>query len=237
MKELLSKVRQRLLDQSDEKKILSSDRYFKEGERAKVYGVPAGVVGKIGKEVFREIKNQPKQEMYALCDELWRSLYFEEAYLACVLTKSLHKQYEQKDLAIFENWLGSYVNNWAGCDTLCTTTIGPFLMKFPEQTERLKEWATSPNRWLRRGAAVSLIVPAEKGHFQDEVFAIADLLMTDEDDLVQKGYGWMLKDACKFFENEVFDYVVKHKAVMPRTALRYAIEKMPEARKAEVMKK
>jgi 3-methyladenine DNA glycosylase AlkD len=58
---------------------------------------------------------------------------------------------------------------------------------------------------------------------------IADLLLLDKDDLVQKGYGWMLKAASQAWQNEVFEYVMKNKTVMPRTALRNTIEKMPPA--------
>ena len=63
--------------------------------------------------------------------------------------------------------------------------------------------------------------------FLQDVFDIADILLGDKDDLVQKGYGWMLKEASRIHEQEVFDYIMAHKSVMPRTALRYAIEKMP----------
>ena len=68
-----------------------------------------------------------------------------------------------------------------------------------------------------------------------EVFEISDLLLTDKDDMVQKGYGWLLKEASKKHQAEVFDYVMSWKAMMPRTALRYAIEKMPAEMKKEAM--
>ena len=90
---------------------------------------------------------------------------------------------------------------------------------------------------MRRGAAVTLIIPARKGLFLNDIFEIADLLLLDKDDLVQKGYGWMLKAAGEAHQKEVFDYVVKNKSVMPRTALRYAIEKMPAGLKSEAMNK
>jgi 3-methyladenine DNA glycosylase AlkD len=61
--------------------------------------------------------------------------------------------------------------------------------------------------------------------------------MYDEDDLVQKGYGWMLKETSKAHQKQVFNFVVKHRKTMPRTALRYAIEKMPEKMRKEAMKK
>ena len=64
---------------------------------------------------------------------------------------------------------------------------------------------------------------------------MADALLIDPDDMVQKGYGWMLKAASKTYPDEVFQYVMRHKKEMPRTALRYAIEKMPEARRRRAM--
>jgi 3-methyladenine DNA glycosylase AlkD len=67
--------------------------------------------------------------------------------------------------------------------------------------------------------------------------AIANILLLDRDDLVQKGYGWMLKEASRKNQKEVFDYIIKHKKTMSRTALRYAIEKMPEELKREAMAK
>ena len=90
---------------------------------------------------------------------------------------------------------------------------------------------------MRRAAAVSLIVPAKQGKFLKESIEIADLLLTDTDDMVQKGYGWLLKEASRKHTDEVFAYVMKNKRVMPRTALRYAIELMPKDLKAEAMKK
>ena len=69
------------------------------------------------------------------------------------------------------------------------------------------------------------------------MFEIADILLLDSDDMVQKGYGWMLKVASKEHLDEIFRFVTDHKAEMPRTALRYAIEKMPAEMKAKAMKK
>lgn len=110
-------------------------------------------------------------------------------------------------------------------------------MMYPEFLAQLREFATSKNRWVKRAAAVTLITPARRGLFLTYIFAIADILLSDTDDLVQKGCGWMLKAASEAHQQEVFDYVVRNKAVMPRTALRYAIEKMPKEMKAVAMAK
>jgi 3-methyladenine DNA glycosylase AlkD len=73
--------------------------------------------------------------------------------------------------------------------------------------------------------------------FLTEALEISDTLLSDGDDIVQKGYGWLLKEESRLHQKEVFDYVVKNRGVMPRTALRYAIELMPKELKAEAMKK
>jgi len=115
--------------------------------------------------------------------------------------------------------------------------VGDFVMMYPEFISEVISWTDSPNRWTKRAAAVSLILPARKGHFLKEVFVISDRLLLDKDDMVQKGYGWMLKEASKAHLEDVYQYVLKHRQDMPRTALRYAIEKMPPQMKAEAMKK
>ena len=119
----------------------------------------------------------------------------------------------------------------------CNHTIGAFIDMYPEFLAGLKKWARSENRWVKRAAAVSLIIPGKKGRYLKDIFQIADILHSDKDDMVQKGYGWMLKVASQAHQLEVFEYVLSKKSTMPRTALRYAIEKMPADLKAEAMKK
>ena len=240
---VITAIRQALKDCVDEKTLQSSSRFFKEGETALVYGVGMKDVGRIGKEFFTQIKSYPKNEIFEICEELWKSKYLEEAVVACLFSESLHKQYEPSDFQVFERWVKKYVNNWADCDTLCNHTVGTFVMMYPEYVNELKNWAKSPDRWVKRAAAVSLIIPARKGLFLKDVFEIADILLLDKDDMVQKGYGWMLKAASEThqksesYQKEVFDYVMSKKDIMPRTALRYAIEKMPQALRVEAMKK
>jgi 3-methyladenine DNA glycosylase AlkD len=88
---------------------------------------------------------------------------------------------------------------------------------------------------VKRAAAVTLIVPAKRGKFLEDIFEIADILHSDTDDMVQKGYGWMLKAASQSHQQDVFEYMLKNKSTMPRTSLRYAIEKMPAELKDRIM--
>ena len=249
-KTIVAQVREAITGKINKESAVSHDRFFKEGEAAKTYGLKTNEVHKIAKDFFVQIKEYPKQIVFELCEELWKSGYLEEAAIACSWSELLHKKYEPADFAVFERWLSCYVTCWADCDTLCNHTIGSFVAMYPQYIAELKKWATSPNRWVRRGAAVSLIIPARKGLFLNDILEIADTLLLDGDDMVQKGYGWMLKAASmsetfvkgsdetkKKHLEAVFTFVVKNRATMPRTALRYAIEKMPAELKAKAMEK
>lgn len=238
MKEkFIKELRAALLNNADLETRKSSSRFYKKGEEALVYGVKIGEVTIIAKEFIKQIKSFSKADIFDVCEELWKSRYLEEAVIACKFAESLEKQYEPTDFNIFEHWVNNYVNNWADCDTLCNHTIGTFIMMYPEYISELKKWATSSNRWTKRASAVTLIIPARKGLFLKEIFEIADILLLDKDDLVQKGYGWMLKAASESNQEKVFDYIISKREIMPRTALRYAIEKMPKELKIEAMKK
>lgn len=238
MKEnLIVELRLALRNSSEPKIRESTSRFFKKGEAPKVYGIPTAETRKIAKEYYEQIKRYSKQDIFAICEELWKSQYLEEAVISCKFSESLKKQYEPSDFKIFEAWVDKYVNNWAACDTLCNHTIGTFIMMYPEYINELKKWAKSENRWTKRASAVTLIIPARRGLFLKDILEIADILLLDNDDIVQKAYGWMLKAASESNQKEVFDYVVTKKKIMPRTAFRYAIEKMPEELKAEAMKK
>ncbi len=228
-------VRRELKENSDEHTRQSAHRFFKED--INVYGVRTAVVGRIGRKYFKSIKDRPKAEIFALCEQLWQSGYMEESFIACDWAYSIGKQYETADFAVFEKWVNTYVSNWASCDTLCNHSVGAFIEMYPEYLSSLKTWAKSPNRWVRRASAVTLVLPARQGKFLKEVFEIAGILLLDQDDLVRKGYGWMLKEASRKNQKEVFDYMMKNKKTMPRTALRYAIEKMPAELKKEAMAK
>ncbi len=235
MNNIIQTIREDLIALSDEKVKQSGLRYFK--EEVKLYGIKSAEVQMISKAYFKQIKDLPKATILDFCEQFWQSGYMEESFIACNWSYQLHKKYLVEDIILFERWVNTYIQNWASCDTFCNHTVGTYIEMFPEKIEVLKIWATSSNRWMRRAAAVSLIVPAKKGLFLKDIFEIADILFLDKDDMVQKGYGWMLKVACQKHEQEVFEYVMANRKGMPRTALRYAIEKMPKDMKVLAMAK
>ena len=235
MNEILEKVRRELREASDEKTRETGLGYFK--EEINLYGIRAKTVKEIAKQNYSLVKSRSKKEILAMCDSLWESGMMEETFVACLWTEKLVQAFIPEDFSTLEKWVHRYVNNWASCDTLCNHTVGDFIQKYPDHIATLKNWARSDNRWTKRAAAVSLIIPARRGKYLSDIFEIAEILLPDKDDMVQKGYGWMLKEASKPYQKEVFDFVMRHRAVMPRTALRYAIEKIPADLRARAMEK
>jgi 3-methyladenine DNA glycosylase AlkD len=233
--ETLKRLRHELTVNSDEKTRTGSKRFFKED--IQVYGVKSAVGKRITTHVWQEIKSWSKEDIFDLVEKMYQSGMCEEQWMAAdIIYRSKH-HYTQSDINQFETWIEKHISNWASCDTFCNHALGEMMVQFPEETARLKRWTKSENRWMRRAAAVSLIVPAKRGMFLPEVFELATLLLLDNDDMVQKGYGWLLKEASRMHQQEVFEFVVAHKAIMPRTALRYAIEKMPQDLRKHAMAK
>jgi 3-methyladenine DNA glycosylase AlkD len=233
MDQIITELRNELLSMADSRVKASGERYFK--EPVVMYGIRSADVSAVGKEYFKRIRERSREEIFVLCEELWISGIMEESFIACHWSEYIHRQYQPGDFSIFDRWVNSYVNNWASCDTLCNHSVGSIVQMYPSLIQNLIGWTGSENRWAKRAAAVSLIIPARKGLFLKDIFRIADILHSDPDDMVQKGYGWMLKAASQANQEEVFLYVMSKKETMPRTALRYAIEKMSADFKAQAM--
>jgi 3-methyladenine DNA glycosylase AlkD len=225
MNEIIGKVRQSLQDAKKDPRNL----------KGRSLNTPA--VRKVAKEGFAWVRTVPKAELFQLCERLLDPGAWEQRTIAFEWAFRIRRQYTGQDFARFESWLAKYVDGWGSCDDFCTHAFGDLIFKFPAHIPRVKTWTKSDNRWFRRGAAVVMIYGIRREQRFEDCFEIADLLLMDGDDLVQKGYGWMLKEISKYDLQTVFEFVMQRKERMPRTSLRYAIEKFPpEARRLAMEK-
>ena len=131
----------------------------------------------------------------------------------------------------------NYLEDWNDCDNLCTHAVGALVSAYPGLAGRIVKWTEHKKFIVRRAAAVAFIFPVKRGEFHKTAFDIAGRLMYDENDIVRKGYGWMLKSLSESDREAVFKYVMRNKKIMPRTALRYAIEKLPREMRVKCIKK
>ena len=234
IKERISFVHKELKQNIDKKYKSTEARLFPEGRNC--YGVRIPTVRKIAKKIFREIKSSGKNDVFAVCEELLSSKLHEPLIVSFQLAYELRKKYTKDDFKIFEFWLKKYIRNWSSCDDFCCNALGEMLFQYPELFQKTFLWTKSSNRWLRRASAVSLIYSIRRKKHLKQIFKTARALLKDNDDMVQKGYGWMLKEASNCYPKEIFLYVMNLKEKMPRTALRYAIEKLPHKLRKKVLK-
>jgi len=210
-------------------------RFFKEKLKLR-YILKSAIIKKISSEVYQEAESLSRKELFQMCEILLKSGHPVETWIAFGWANRRKEEFQKGDFAVFESWVKKYVDGWASCDSLCCGALGELIVLFPDLTKKTVKWADSESTWLKRAAAVALIPSLKKGRQLETAFFVADRLLTDSEDMVQKGYGWMLKVAADTYQKEVFAYVMEHKEAMPRTALRYAIEKMPSSLKKKAMR-
>lgn len=243
--EITKNIRQELKSQVDLVYKKGCENFFI--EKIVCYGVRTPIVRKIAQRYFnKKVKLLNKKDLFSLCEDLFKSDYNEEATIAIQFLSLSFDKFEKKDFKIFTQFLNKYINNWAKDDDFCTHVLGVMIGRYSELILELKKWTKSKNMWVRRASAVSFISSDRMSVGEDvgyvardnlkDVFEVAESLMKDKEDLVQKGYGWMLKVAANFHQRQVFEFVIKNKKEMTRTALRYAIEKMPINLKKMAMK-
>lgn len=233
MKTILDQIDEDLrknIDLTYERKThLNAERY------SDYYGVRTAVNRDISGKYYAAAENLNKDEILRLCEELLKSGIHEKKTVAFDWAFRLRENYTEEDFSLFESWLFRYVNNYGLCDDLCTHALGETLCRFPDKTGRLFEWIKSGNLWVRRAAPVTLIRVCHHRDIAGTAFDISKMLFNDSEPLVHKGFGWLLKELSENHFNEVRSFLTENRAAIPRTALRYAIEKMPGNIRAEIM--
>lgn len=213
----------------------SIDRFFKPDQRVHSYGVASPVVKRVAQEVYRQVKAWPVADRDSLCEELWRSGMNEEGALVCYVCRRFAKHCGAREFRVFTRWLDRYVTNWGHTDGLSLWLLGASIANEPTLVSKLDQWTRSKNRWKRRGAAVALVPFARRGLHTADILRIATPLILDEDDMVQKGVGWLLKETYPNKPADVVRFLLPWRETAPRLALRYAAEKMTAVDRARIL--
>ena len=175
--------------------------------------------------------------VFIICENLLKENDNVLKVIAYDFAYRVRKQYNDKTFSIFENWLFKYIRDWDDCDDFCTHAFSELLLKDKTLTNKIVRWAKNHEFAVRRATAVITIPLIRKNKYKDiNPLGIANLLLEDEHDLVQKGYGWMLKVYGEKEPQKVFDFLKEKHSQMPRVAFRYALEKLPAVMKKELMK-
>ncbi|WP_395477645.1 DNA alkylation repair protein [Rickettsia endosymbiont of Pantilius tunicatus] len=190
------------------------------GEYDKFIGVTVPTLRKIAKIYY----NLSKDDLGGII----KSRFNEERFLASVILINQYQKASDNDKKIFYQFYIDnikYVNNWNLVDASAHHIIGAYL--WDKDKEYLYKLARSKNLWERRIAMVATWYFIRKNEL-DLTFKIAQLLLNDKHDLIHKAVGWMLREAGKRDEKQLIEFLNRHISQMPRTMLRYAIERFSE---------
>jgi len=211
-----------------------SRAYFKEYEDVHFYGLSVPEARAVEREFFASVKGVwTMEDALELCDLLIRQRQLEAKQIGIEVLARFKRQFTPALLNPIQGWLADgHCGNWATTDALCSVVLAPLLQKHPEMMRELKRWTRAENLWVRRASAVPLTGMARRGKYLDDAYEIAEALLGYPEDLIHKATGWLLREAGKADAARLEAFLLSHGPRVPRTALRYAIEKFsPEKRR------
>ena len=169
-----------------------------------------------------------------VADHLFSGSVLEEKVAAVFLLEKLDAEFGEPEFKLFESWLDR-ISSWADHDALVHGLIAPMVAAKPARAQVVFRWAKSPNRWRRRAACVALIRGARAKRFFPETTKLSNSLLEDQDDMVQKGLGWLLRETAKFDARQTVPYLMKIRERAPRLVLRTACETLPAGIRKRVL--
>lgn len=232
-KEVASQIRKSLKDGGSAEHASGVQRFFK--EEIKSHGWYTAdlrrAIRRCRKEILRE---HDFDFLVEVADQLFSGSVLEEKVAGIFLLENLTEKCSDRDFELFESWLDR-ISSWADHDGLVHCLISPMVAANQARTKSVFRWAKSPNRWHRRAACVALIRGTRVKMFFPEIVKLSDSLLNDNDDMVQKGLGWLLRETAKFDAKRTVPYLMKIRERAPRLVLRTACETLAPSVKKRVL--
>jgi 3-methyladenine DNA glycosylase AlkD len=232
---IVEKVINELNQFSSKEKAQFLSRYFKTGkdeyaEGDRFIGVTVPNQRLVAKKYFSQISLDELRELI-------RSEIHEHRLTAVIMLvykfERLKSDEEKKKIYEFYLKHTDYINNWDLVDTSAPKIIGAYL--FDKRKDLLYEFANSENLWKQRIAIISTLYFIKKKHLDDTI-KISEILLNHKHDLIHKAVGWMLREVGDVNKEVEVNFLNKHYKNMPRTMLRYAIEKFDEELRQKYLK-
>ena len=210
-----------------------ASRYFRAADDLRFYNVGTKTMRSLARSIHAANRHRWSiDDATAFAEALIADPYLEVKSVGIEVVARYHRDFTPASLDVYKRWLaGNHSANWATTDAICGMLIGPLLVRYPTLAPRMRAWARDRNMWVRRAAAVGLIAPVRRGLALDFAYEIAFRLHADSEDLIQKAVGWLLREAGKLDEQRLERYLRENGPAIPRTTLRYAIERFPERKR------
>ena len=231
--EVAAQIRQALRDGGSAEHAAGVQWFFK--DVIKSHGWYTGDLRRAIRLLRRQILQQHDFELLTrVADELFSGSNLEEKVAAVFLLEALDAQFRDREFRMFDGWLDR-ISSWADHDGLVHGLIAPMIAAKPARAKAVFRWAKSENRWRRRAACVALIRGARQKMFFPEIVKLSNFLLSDKDDMVQKGLGWLLRETAKFDAKRTVPYLMKIRERAQRLVLRTACETLPASEKKKIL--
>ena len=205
-----------------------SRRYFRGGDALRFFNVGTPKVRALARRIVAEHRDWTVDDGLVFAATLMPDPVLEVKGLAVEVMARYRAAFRPEFLAVWKGWLAAdHAANWATTDAICGSLIGPLLVMHPELAPQMRAWSRHPNLWVRRASAVALLPSIRRGLTLDLAYDIAERLHPDPADLIHKAVGWMLRDAGRIDAVRLERYLRDHGPAIPRTTVRYAIERFP----------
>ncbi len=211
--------------------------YFRGAGDLGFYNVGTGAMRALARSIYAAHRDVWSiDEAMAFADALIVDRHLEVKSVGIELVARYRRAFTPRLLPVWKRWLaGNHCANWATTDAMCGALIGPLLLQHPDLAARMRAWSRDRNMWVRRASVVSLIPSARNGVALDLLYENARRLHRDKEDLIQKAVGWALREAGKADMARLERYLRAKGAAIPRTTLRYAIERFPEEKRRALL--
>lgn len=208
-------------------------RFFKEEVQSR--GWYTHELRKVARRMSRAIANgEGIDYLFAVADDLFHGNVLEEKVFGVFLLQDRVGELNEKHFRGLARWLPR-VSSWADHDGLASYLLGPMMVTDPKRTAWALKWTRSRDRWHRRAAAVSLIRGVREKKFARETKFVTSALLNDNDDMVQKGLGWLLREQAKYDRTHAMPLLRAIRMKAPRLVLRTACETLPADLRAEIL--
>ena len=228
-------IRRVILDGASAPHAEEVQRFFKEEVASRGW-----YTAELRKAAFRFqrvlLKEHGMDYLVAVADQLFRGRVQEEKNIAVMLLEKSVHDFGPRQFRLFDEWLDR-VTTWSDHDGLLHYLIGPMIADEPARARVVFTWARSPSRWRRRASAVALIRGARRRMFDKEIARVTELLLDDQDDMVQKGLGWLLREYAKYNPGNAVKLLMTLRGRSPRLVLRTACETLDAKTRAKVLAK
>jgi len=212
--------------------------YFKRDETVAFYGVTLPAARALARDVWRRYRDAwSVADAIRFCDVLMRDAEFEAKCVGVIVLERWRREFPRSLFGTVRRWLAEgHAATWAAVDLVAPALVPPLLRRYPAQVATVRAWTAARSLWVRRAAAVAFVPFARRGEHLTVAYAVARRLFGDPHDLIHKCVGWLLREAGKTDPRRLERFLRRYGPRMPRTTLRYAIERYPPAQRARLLR-